>query len=130
MPTQPLDRRASVHQQRVAGDAAAARWKSARPACRSSPAARSSGAPSAIRRRRPTAFKAAQAATGVAPVVSHESYLINLASLDPELLEKSRAAFREEIARCGMLGLPMVVIHWGSYKGGTLEEGSRGWRRA
>jgi len=69
------------------------------------------------------AFKAAQAETGVAPVMSHESYLINLASLDPEILEKSRTAFREEIARCGMLGLPLLVMHWGSCKGGTLSEG-------
>lgn len=69
------------------------------------------------------AFKAAQAATGVAPVVSHEIYLINLASLDPEILEKSRNAFREEIARCGLLGLPMLVMHWGSCKGGTPAEG-------
>jgi len=69
------------------------------------------------------AFRTAQKATGVAPVVSHESYLINLASLDPEILAKSRTAFREEIARCGMLGLPMLVMHWGSCKGGTLEEG-------
>ncbi|MHB9109987.1 MAG: deoxyribonuclease IV [Armatimonadota bacterium] len=69
------------------------------------------------------AFKAAQAATGVAPVVSHESYLINLASLDAEILEKSRNAFREEIARCGLLGLPMLVMHWGSCKGGPLAEG-------
>ncbi len=68
-------------------------------------------------------FKAAMAETGVWPVVSHDSYLINLASTDPEMLEKSRQAFREEIARCGMLGLPMVVIHQGAYKGGTLEEG-------
>jgi deoxyribonuclease-4 len=69
------------------------------------------------------AFRAAQAETGVRPVVSHESYLINLASTDAALLEKSREAFREEIARCAILGLPGVVIHWGSFKGGTLEEG-------
>lgn len=69
------------------------------------------------------AFAATRANAGVAPIVSHESYLINLASSDPELLAKSRQAFREEIARCGQLSLPAVVIHWGSYKGGTLEEG-------
>ena len=69
------------------------------------------------------AFKAAQTATGVTPVIAHENYLINLASLDAEILGKSQRAFREEIARCGMLGLPMLVMHWGSHKGGTLEEG-------
>lgn len=69
------------------------------------------------------AFKAAQAETGVAPVIAHDSYLINLAATDPAILEKSRLAIREEIARCGMLGLPMVVMHLGAYKDGTLEEG-------
>ena len=69
------------------------------------------------------AFKAARAETGVGPVISHESYLINLASLDPEILAKSEQAFREEIARCGMLGLPALVMHWGSHKGGSLKEG-------
>ncbi|OPZ83705.1 MAG: Endonuclease 4 [bacterium ADurb.Bin429] len=69
------------------------------------------------------AFRAALAETGIGPVASHESYLINLASSDPALLEKSRAAFVQEIARCGVLGLPIVIVHWGSYKGSTLEEG-------
>ncbi len=39
------------------------------------------------------AFKAAEVATGVTSVVSHESYLINLASADAALLKKSRDAF-------------------------------------
>ncbi len=69
------------------------------------------------------AFLAARAAAGVAPIISHESYLINLASSDPALLEKSRQACGEEIARCGQLRLPLLVMHWGSYKGGTLDEG-------
>lgn len=69
------------------------------------------------------AFAAARAEVDLWPVVSHESYLINLASSDAELLAKSRTAFRAELERCGQLGLPAVVIHWGSYKGYTLEEG-------
>lgn len=69
------------------------------------------------------AFHAALAETGVGPVAAHESYLINLASVDPVLLEKSRAAFLQEIARCGALGLPMVIIHWGSFKDSTLDDG-------
>lgn len=69
------------------------------------------------------AFQAALRETGIGPVVSHDSYLINLASLDPEMLEKSRQAFREEIARCGVLGIPLLVMHLGAYKGGTLEDG-------
>ena len=69
------------------------------------------------------AFRAAVAAAGIGPFVAHESYLINLASGDPALREKSRLAFQEEIARCGQLGLPLLVMHWGSYKGGTPDEG-------
>ena len=69
------------------------------------------------------AFRAAWAESGLGPIISHDSYLINLASSDMEILEKSRRAFREEIARCGQLGLPMVVTHLGACKGGTREEG-------
>lgn len=69
------------------------------------------------------AFIAAKEAAGIGPFVAHESYLINLASSDPELLDKSRQAFLAEILRCGQLRVPMVIIHWGSYKGGTLEDG-------
>lgn len=69
------------------------------------------------------AFQSAQSATGVSPVVSHDSYLINLASVDAEILAKSRQAFREEIERCGILGVPMIVTHLGSFKDSTLPEG-------
>ncbi|MHB9134138.1 MAG: deoxyribonuclease IV [Armatimonadota bacterium] len=69
------------------------------------------------------AFHAAQAETRVGPVVSHDSYLINLASTDPTILQKSQEAFHAEIDRCGQLGLPMVVMHLGAYKGGTEDEG-------
>ncbi len=69
------------------------------------------------------AFQQALAETGIGPVVSHDSYLINLASADEVILEKSRQAMREEIARCGQLRLPLLVMHWGAYKGGSLEEG-------
>jgi deoxyribonuclease-4 len=69
------------------------------------------------------AFLAARAASDVGPIVAHESYLINLASSDPALLEKSRQAFRQELTRCAVLQLPLLVIHWGSFKGGTRDEG-------
>ncbi|HEX2948237.1 MAG TPA: TIM barrel protein, partial [Armatimonadota bacterium] len=54
-------------------------------------------------------LQAAMAETGVAPIVSHDSYLMNLASNDPTKLQKSREAFHQEILRCGLLGVPMVV---------------------
>jgi deoxyribonuclease-4 len=69
------------------------------------------------------ALRAACAESGVAPLVAHDSYLINLASSDPLILEKSRMAFREEIARCGLLSIPLLVTHLGAYKGGDLASG-------
>ena len=49
--------------------------------------------------------------------VSHDSYLINLASPKPETLDKSLALFREEIERCEALGVPHLVAHPGSHVG-------------
>jgi len=54
---------------------------------------------------------------GIAPVFAHTSYLINLASKDPELYAKSIAALRREILRADMLGIEYVVTHLGSASG-------------
>jgi deoxyribonuclease-4 len=56
-------------------------------------------------------------------VTSHASYLINMASPDPVLREKSIALMREEIERCEVLGIPLLVFHPGAHVGGTREEG-------
>src|SRR2546423_5176040 len=61
------------------------------------------------------AFRAALAASGVRAVVAHDSYLINLASPDEALREKSVAAFTGELTRCRALGIPWVVSHPGNY---------------
>ena len=52
----------------------------------------------------------------VHPVVSHASYLINLASSDDALWEKSIDAFVDELERAEALGLLGVVLHPGSPK--------------
>jgi deoxyribonuclease IV len=52
--------------------------------------------------------------TGIREVMSHDSYLINLGSPDPELLRKSRQAFREEIERCQLLKIPYLNFHPGA----------------
>lgn len=52
----------------------------------------------------------------VHPVVSHASYLINLASADDALWEKSINAFIDELERAEALGLLGVVLHPGSPK--------------
>jgi len=56
-----------------------------------------------------------QKRTGIQPVVAHDSYLINLCSPDPVLLEKSRQAFLVEMERCEKLGIPYLVTHPGSH---------------
>ncbi len=56
---------------------------------------------------------------GLSPVVSHASYLINLASAAPQLRDQSIAAFADELDRAHALGLLGVVIHPGTCTSGT-----------
>ena len=48
-------------------------------------------------------------------ILPHDSYLINLGSPDPEGLEKSRAAFLDEMQRCEQLGIDRLNFHPGSH---------------
>ncbi len=57
------------------------------------------------------------------PVVSHASYLINLATSDEALWKKSLASFEEELERCDRLGVPFLVVHPGSHMGAGEEVG-------
>jgi deoxyribonuclease-4 len=59
----------------------------------------------------------------VGPLVIHTSYLVNLCSQSEEVREKSVAAFRGEIERALELGAEYLVLHPGSWKGLTREEG-------
>lgn len=49
--------------------------------------------------------------------VSHDSYLINLASPDEMMWEKSVALFVEELRRCAQLCIPYLVTHPGAHMG-------------
>lgn len=60
------------------------------------------------------AFQQDAAQSGVAPIVAHASYLINLASADVDLRGRSIESFGEELDRAEMLGLLGVVIHPGA----------------
>ncbi len=62
-------------------------------------------------------YIAEQARTGIKPVVAHDSYLINLASPDKALWNKSIEAFIDELGRCEFLGIPYLVTHPGTPKG-------------
>jgi deoxyribonuclease-4 len=57
------------------------------------------------------------------PLVIHDNYLINLASVDPTIRSKSIQCFRGELERAAAIGAEYLVAHPGSYKGQTLEEG-------
>ena len=70
-------------------------------------------------------FRAVHAETGLAPVVIHCNYLVNLAAADPTILEKSRASFREEVLRALILGADYLVVHPGSAKGACEADGIR-----
>lgn len=60
--------------------------------------------------------------TGIEQVMSHDSYLINLGSPDPEMLAKSRKAFQEEIERCHLLNISYLNFHPGAATNGTVEQ--------
>ncbi len=57
------------------------------------------------------------AESGITPVISHASYLINLASPKDELWEKSIAAYADELLRADQLDILGVVLHPGSHVG-------------
>jgi deoxyribonuclease-4 len=59
----------------------------------------------------------------VGPLVIHTSYLVNVCSQNEEVRQKSIAAFRGEIERALALGAEYLVLHPGSWKGLTREEG-------
>ena len=60
------------------------------------------------------AFRAAVVEAGLAPVVAHNSYLINPASADPDLRGRSIAGLVVELERAELLGIPWVVAHPGA----------------
>jgi deoxyribonuclease-4 len=60
-----------------------------------------------------------------APLVIHTSYLVNLCSQSDEVRVKSIAAFHGEVERALDLGAEYLVLHPGSWRGLTREEGLR-----
>jgi deoxyribonuclease-4 len=68
-------------------------------------------------------FRARVKAAGIGPVVSHASYLINLATANPTLRVQSLEAMADEIDRAEALGLLGVVLHPGAYTAGSEADG-------
>lgn len=58
-------------------------------------------------------WKKAASISAVQDIVSHASYLINLAG-EPELRKKSTKSMTEEILRCHILGIDKIVLHPGA----------------
>lgn len=63
-------------------------------------------------RRAHTAYKA-----GKIPAAAHASYLINLATANPQIYERSEAALLDECQRAEQLGLAHVIFHPGAAQG-------------
>jgi deoxyribonuclease-4 len=71
----------------------------------------------AFREGEPEAFRSDWKGSEVGQIVAHASYLINLASPDSQLWEKSIAAAADELQRCSELGIAHLVLHPGSHMG-------------
>ena len=65
------------------------------------------------------AFREARARRGFGPIFTHTAYLINPATPDQALREKSIAALADELVRGSLLGAAGVVPHIGSDPDGT-----------
>ena len=66
----------------------------------------------------------ALAETGIGNhIVSHDTYLINMAAPDADVRRKSIEALTREMKRCGQLGIPYVVSHMGAHAGQGVIEG-------
>jgi len=68
-------------------------------------------------------FKHNQVETGIATVIAHDSYLVNLGAPDEALRTKSVKGFIDELHRCEALGVPTLVAHPGAHVGSGVENG-------
>lgn len=68
-------------------------------------------------------FQTRLAESGITFMVAHDSYLINLATPDDALWEKSKGAFADELNRCDQLGVRYLVTHPGAHMGTGVDAG-------
>jgi deoxyribonuclease IV len=68
-------------------------------------------------------FIAGKEELGLYPVFAHSKYLINLASPDVDLRERSVEVLARELVIAGTLGVELVVVHSGSHGGDGVEKG-------
>jgi deoxyribonuclease-4 len=68
-------------------------------------------------------LRAARERHDLKPLAIHVNYLINLASFDSIIRRKSIAGFRGELERAKAIGAEYLVLHPGSYRGRSVDEG-------
>lgn len=68
-------------------------------------------------------FRERYAGSGLGALVAHGSYLINLATPDDVLWEKSQRALLDELDRSDQLGVPFLVTHPGGHMGSGVDAG-------
>jgi deoxyribonuclease-4 len=66
-------------------------------------------------------FRRTLAALGLTCPLAHDSYLVNMASPDPDLWRKSIDGMVQEFLRAEILGIPWVVAHPGASTSGSPE---------
>lgn len=69
------------------------------------------------------AFHAARRDSPLGPVMSHGSYPVNLAAVEPGKQQKSIATMEAELERCHQLGVELLNFHPGAHVGTGIEEG-------
>jgi deoxyribonuclease-4 len=69
------------------------------------------------------AFQSEKERSGIAPVVAHASYLLNLASPDRDLRRRSVFTLALEVVRSARLGIARLVLHPGSHWGTGEKKG-------
>lgn len=70
-------------------------------------------------------FRQRRTEYGIEFAAAHDSYLINLATADPVLFERSYASFVAELERAKLLGLEAIVSHPGNATDGQVARGLR-----
>ncbi len=70
-------------------------------------------------------FRQELSRSGIRSTAAHASYLLNLGSPETAALIRSREAFRQELERCGQLGIHDLIVHPGAHLGSGETAGLR-----
>ena len=112
----------------ASGPRSTAPRRSAATRCRCSRRARACGGRRTTRPRPWRDSASAARRRGSRSVVCHALYLVNLASPDPVIYEKSVAAMRASLEAADAIGAEGVIFHVGSHLGAGFDDGARAGR--